>query len=569
MKISFLIEIPASGQKQTLTDLFTETPDFNIKIIGDEYRFFAWGDPICNDTFFDELPAKRSPGFIAESISGHYYYLLIDHQTGETVIGTSLFSILPVYYCKKDGKVFLSDNVFTLARHTGLNTPSPRFVIESLLFNYPLFNHSLVDGISLLDSNSVLVTGGAGIHVVKHTEVDSWFSRNPEPWKRSMGKITDIFLSNVEKYLPEEHYLTALTGGFDGRTLTAAGLYHKRNITCFCFGSDLSGDLGFATDISSKAGIPFRPVLLDGEYVNNFSLEAGRNFILNTSGCGTFARAHYIYSAELLSRLATCLVSGNFGSEIFRTAHTSGVMIAPELYRVFTSEDPDKAMELVKKNPVLKLLNQDMVYGELNGLKEDILRLPCFNSHYDYLDRNMQFYIFVFEEVFRKYFGSEILAQWKSVITRTPFLDRTFLMELLSTGLAGIHAGFMEKNPLRRFKGQVLYASVIRKAAPHLGRFVADKGYSPDDLLSLSGKLRITGIYLRKRKLNTASLSDPMAVREAWSVNRGFFESLPLSGSVFNESEIARLRSALFTNEKARLYSLIFALNNIPQAKTS
>jgi hypothetical protein len=126
----------------------------------------------------------------------------------------------------------------------------------------------------------------------------------------------------------------------------------------------------------------------------------------------------------------------------------------------------------------------------------------------------------------------------------------------------------MEKNPLRRFKGQVLYASVIRKAAPHLGRFVTDKGYSPDDLLSMSGKLRITGIYLRKRRSDATSLSDPMAVREAWSVNRGFFESLPLSGSIFNENEITRLRSALFTNEKARLYSLIFAMNNLPKAKT-
>ncbi|MFN2337329.1 MAG: hypothetical protein ABR560_10210, partial [Bacteroidales bacterium] len=80
-----------------------------------------------------------------------------------------------------------------------------------------------------------------------------------------------------------------------------------------------------------------------------------------------------------------------------------------------------------------------------------------------------------------------------------PFLDARFLRELMGTEYAGIHSEFFEENPFRRYKGQLMYAHIIRKAFPALGRFATDKGYAPDDLLSLPGKLRIAKSYLGKR----------------------------------------------------------------------
>ena len=40
--------------------------------------------------------------------------------------------------------------------------------------------------------------------------------------------MRDVFLETVRKYLPDKNYVHALTGGFDGRTLVSAGIYHKR-----------------------------------------------------------------------------------------------------------------------------------------------------------------------------------------------------------------------------------------------------------------------------------------------------------------------------------------------------
>ncbi|NLE34325.1 MAG: hypothetical protein GX622_04425 [Bacteroidales bacterium] len=560
MKINFLAEIPLNRQEKESRKLFADTPDFSIHLRGDDYEFMAWGDPIFDDRFLHSLPLKRNIWFIAENLAGHYFFIFNDFKKNEIAFGTSPFSVPSVYYCVKGNSIILSDNVYTIARHHGFKSVSARFLIETLLFNYPLFNSSLVEGIFLLDSCSALVAGHSSYRIVRHTAPEEWFANDPVSWRKSIPVMTDIFLSAIEKYLPKEHYLTALTGGFDSRTLAAAGLFHGRTFSGYCFGSAMEGDLCIAAEISSKAEIPFTAVLLDGDYVRHDSLEAGKEFIVSSSGTGTFSRAHYIHAASLLGREARYLITGNFGSEVLRAVHSPGVMISPLLYQAFQARGPEQVMASLKRNPLIRFIAGDAVENELRRIEEDISGLPCFDQRYLGLGRNMQLYLFIFEETFRKYFGSEIAGQWNRLINRTPFLDRHFLKELLSTGLAGVHSRFMERLPGRRYKGQILYASVINRAAPQFGTYVTDKGYRPDDLLTLTGKARMLTGWLKKRVSGGMhSPADPMAVHEAWKHNRAWYESLPVGDDLFNKREIDQLRGPGFSNEKARLYSLIFA----------
>jgi hypothetical protein len=560
MKISFLAKIPGNLPEKHAGITFADRPDLTIHLTGDNFEFMAWGDPIFDDRFMADLPERLSTGFVTGNLSGHYYFCINDIARNEITFGTSPFSIVPLYYCVKDSDIILSDNVFTIAGYAGLRNVSARFIIESLLFNYPLYNCSLVEGITLLESGSALVAATSGIRKVRHTAPEEWFADCPVTWRKSVPAMTDIFLEAVEKYLPGENYLTALTGGFDSRTLVAAGLFHGRTFTGYCFGSAQEGDLGMAAEISSRAGLPFVPVLLDSDYVRNESLEAGKEFITSSSGTGTFSRAHYIYAASLLCNRSGYLVTGNFGSEVLRAVHSPGVMVSPLLYQVFQSDGPEEAVAILKNSALLRFLSADVADNETRNLEEVVSALPCFDVKYRGLGKNMQLYLFIFEETFRKYFGSEITGQWNRVINRTPFLDCHFLRELFSTGLAGVHSGFMEGHPGRRFKGQILYASVINRAAPHLGAYFTDKGYRPDDLLTLTGKARILAGWLRKRmSRGLHPPADPMAVLEAWDHNRSWYESLPVSDDLFNRREIDLLRGPGFSIEKARLYSLIFA----------
>ena len=117
----------------------------------------------------------------------------------------------------------------------------------------------------------------------------------------------------------------------------------------------------------------------------------------------------------------------------------------------------------------LVIIQKEAFLSDWEQCKNDIYSLPCFNPEYKHLSRNQKFYIFVFEEVFRKYFGAEMINQFKYLKNRTPFLDMEFFKAILQTGLAGIHSEFFENNPLKRYKGQVLYAHIIRKAYPQFG----------------------------------------------------------------------------------------------------
>ena len=83
------------------------------------------------------------------------------------------------------------------------------------------------------------------------------------------------------------------------------------------------------------------------------------------------------------------------------------------------------------------------------------MSLPCYNPAYSDLSKNQQFYVIVYEEIFRKYFGSEMVNQFRYIKNRTPFLDIDFLRSIFKTKLAGIHSDLFERNPMKRYKGTV------------------------------------------------------------------------------------------------------------------
>jgi asparagine synthetase B (glutamine-hydrolysing) len=556
--VRFLLEIPLKKQTDDLSGLFITKPEINLHLSEKEFDFMAWGDPVCASNFVQELKQNRNVRFIVNHLFGHYYFIFLDKVTHELFIGNSLFSILPVYFCTYKDNLIISENAFSAGRYNRSSTLSKRFLIETFLFNYPLFNHSAVEGVSLLYSNSYFSVKGNNLTIIRHTCVEDLFTASPLSWHKSTVHMTDVFLETVKKYLPEQQYFNSLTGGFDSRTLAAAGLYCKKAFSCYCFGSDSSRDMVTASSLASSAGLPFMGIPLDREYCEKDSLRNGLEFIINSSGVGTFARAHYPYAAKKLSAQTACLVTGNFGSEIFRAVHVPGVVIAPNLVRVFNESDIETAFQSIEKSHEFYFLNTGEIKNELEDLKQDLSQLPCFNHKYKSLTRNQQFYVFVFEELFRKYFGTEMINQFYYLKNRTPFLDINFIRELFNTGFAGIHSGFFEHNPFKRYKGQMLYAHIISKAFPQFGNINTDKGYKPDDLLTFSGKLRVAKGYLKKQIARRHSPADPYGVSKAWAFNRDFFRKLPVNNKVFNEELAEKEARERPSASLIKFYSLIY-----------
>ena len=534
--VSFLLRVCKEKVVSSTDELFVVRPEPVILLKDDYSELFVWGDPIVDESFASAFLQNRSAGFLLNNASGHFYFVMIDKRKGVVTAGNSIFSILPVYYLETSDALFFSDNAIRLGKYCGRTGLSPKFVTEVILFNYPLSDQSAIDGVKLLSSGSFCRIEKGRMAAVRHFSPEELFVSNPVPWKRAISDAAEVFLASSGKYLPEEPYFNSFTGGFDGRTLSAAGLFHNRTFTAVCFGTERSGDLLSARDATRETGIRLEEISLDDEYVSKASLDNGRDFIYNSSGTGTFERAHYLYSAKYLERGCRCLVTGNFGSEIFRAAHMTGEMISKNLFHLFSGEDAESAFRSIQNSQEFRSLNRDGIRGAWEEIKAELSCLPSFSSEYKQYTRNQRFYIFFLNEVFRKYFGAEMINQFTSIRNRTPFLDMNFLKTLFRSDLAGAYSDFYESNPFKRYKGQMLYAEIIRRAYPALGKPATDKGYRPDDLLSLSGKIRIGKSYIAKKLLRPDLDPDPNAVASAWMANKDYWRSIPSAGDLFNNN---------------------------------
>jgi len=542
--IRFIIEIHLGNKIKQVSSIFISKPGIKLHLKAPFYEFIAWGDPISSSDFQERLGSNPSPEFIVNNLYGHYYYVHFNKNSGELLIGNSLFSILPLYYQYTSKHLTISDNAITIGKHHGIEKVNRQFLLEMMLFNYPLLNESIFEDIHLLPTNSFISISGNKFHIGKHTEIKTYFVNDPISWRKAKHFMPEIFLETTEKYLPSEPYVHALTGGFDGRTLVAAGLYHKRKFSTYSFGSKASKDVNIAHKLSQSIGLPFIEIDLSQEnYLSESSLDCGKEFIFNASGTATFARAHYLYAAKALSSDFRHMVTGNFGSEVFRAVHNPGVVISKNLYTLFELDNPDKAFQIIESSPEFQLIKKQVFKKEWEFLKEEMKGLPCFSIDFIRLSKNQRFYIYVFEEIFRKYFGAEMINQFHYLKNRTPFLDIDFLKSIFNTGFAGIHSGFFEHNPVKRFKGQVLYAHIIRKAYPVLGKILTDKGYKPDDLFTALGVWRITWGYFKKIIGITPVVWDPYGVERAWLANRKYWQSIPINDEYFNINNKGHIKS--------------------------
>lgn len=474
-------------------------------------------------------------------VQGHYRVIVFNKDNKTVAVASSLFGIMPVYYTQKGQHVFISSHLELLAKQTGQKELDKRFILENVLFYYPLFDNTVYKKIKLLASHHLLNITAGNITCSRYFNVTSWFSTDLIPWNKAADKVSDLFIDRVKYYFPDETAAVSLTGGFDGRTLVSCALYHHKKFKAYSFGRKNTSDTTIAAQLANSAGINFSEIELNKEYVANQSLKNGLEFIVNANGTAGFARAHYLYAAKLLQADTRYLITGNFGSEIFRAVHNIGAVISPNLHYLFAEENFNNAIDLIEQSGEFSWLNKESFKTEWDLLKQGLKKLPSFDPQYSSLTRNERFYQYLLEEVFRKYFGAEMVNQSLYLNNRTPFIDAKFLQALYKTTMPGVYSDFMEKNPVKRFKGQVIYAHIIKKTYPAFLNKITDKGYAPGDLLTMTGKASIIGGFVSKKILKKQTAADDSnSVDDAFTHNQSYFKSLHLNDQLFNRLSIEK-----------------------------
>ena len=141
--IEFILEISLKKRITNLAELFVIKPVIELHFQETDHEFIAWGDPIIETEFKGNLSKNLTPEFIVNNLYAHFSFILLNKSNLEIFAGNSMFSILPLYYLRNDDKIVISDNALRIGRNLNIEVVSKRFILETILFNYPLFNGSI------------------------------------------------------------------------------------------------------------------------------------------------------------------------------------------------------------------------------------------------------------------------------------------------------------------------------------------------------------------------------------------------------------------------------------------
>ena len=533
---------------------------------------FIIGD-IVGSPSVDEI-IDKDPESIFKGFPGLYYLLILTLR--EVDVYSSLFGILPVYYAKAGEEILVSSRAgYIKACLNDRVSLNKQWILERILFNHSLDGETPWREIRQLPAHHALKIRNNKESWEKYLAIEDCFADRPKPWRKSLGPMSELFSERCRHYFTCDVNRISFTGGFDGRTLLACALGQKVPVHAYSFGASSNPDITIPKRISAKLGIPYSPIHLDQPDYMHAWLPMGKEMMDRCDGNTSLLHVHYLYSAMKLQG-RECLVTGMFGSELLRALHVSGQVTARPLVDFFMHDEPEEWQRLIMDSPRLQFLNVDYSREELAVVWEKLLAVKKEQRGLG-LSRNQGFYKFIFDETFRKVFGNFILPQLQYAPVRAPYLDFVFIKELLQTGLAGVNNDFFTHNPVKRAKGQMLYARIIQQNHAPLLRELNDKGYRPRALLSPVGKFSISWGWAKKR-LKRRFLPedyDNLAILSAMHRHMILFKGLKIP-EYFDSERIHRLLEStawrdniLQRDNLVRCLSLAWFLNDFKIRKSA
>lgn len=440
-----------------------------------------------------------------QQIRGHYYYFYLTRET--VYIGSSLSGIYPVCYHTEGKKVWIASKASAIAEILPTVRPSRINLLERLLFNFTLLNSTWWENIHLVPADRYLAVRKDKVQVEGVFEIADFFGDPIYKTRRSLGKLIAAFQSEMELFFPDEPFSISFTGGFDSRTIVAAARNAGADFGTYSFGRPSSSDIYFPIRQSKALGIPYTPIYLDEKYLQEHSLAGAYTFLQSSDYNGNFGRPHYTYAAQQLSQSSNFILTGNFGSELFRALHEPGVMISQSLIDLFTAEDDSWKDKLVEAT---NAWDKQYFKREIDQLITQIEEYLAVSKG---LSLNHRFYRFVINDLFRKYFGPEVQMQSQYLNNRTPYLSLPWLMGLNQTIWSGVHARLFEKKINKRMKGQIFYSSFLKRVNKEMYHMQTNKSYSAADVLEfwrlpiLVGKV-VVNRYLKEAEDNENASQD-------------------------------------------------------------
>jgi len=411
------------------------------------------------------------------------FNIITYEEGGNLEVHTDTLNMLPLYKAEgPSGQLVLSSNTSLILQNDWVDsTPDQLALGMQQLFDYTLGEHYFVKGIRRLENARRYSFSSEGISTEILWDVSNLKTDELLPRRQSLELLGEKLHENVNLYAGySEKVLVSLTGGFDGRTNLAVLDKDTANFKCYSYGKLGSKQIEVPANIARNLKFDYQPVYLEEEYQKNYEkYESLATYFSNGTAPVGFGNISYCFSK--LSSYSDTVVTGLLGSEVLRPLHNNQIQVNDQSFAIFLNDNYKQGIAEAIAN------RKEYFFSEVDKKKlqtdlEEYFKENYFDKYKDE-DKTTRFFYFIIQEGMRKYFSQEISIERVYVNTMIPYFDVDFVKLIYQTTWAGIYNGFLGKSKVKRRKGQLLYAHIMKKYKPALLKLKLDRGYNPGDLL--------------------------------------------------------------------------------------
>jgi asparagine synthase (glutamine-hydrolysing) len=345
------------------------------------------GPRLCQSLLLDRYDA-RGTGF-AEDLNGLFSVLLVDEARKRALLLNDRYGIERIYVHERgDTLFFASEAKALLSILPELREWDDQGVAQFLKFGNTIDGRTLFRGIRFLQGGSLWRVEAGRLHRDRYFNPGAWESAQPLDEDTFERRFCEVFRERLPDYLVSERSLgISVTGGLDTRMIMACLPEGHAKAVCYTYagreGETLDVRLG--RKVAESCGLKHHVLRIGEDFLRGFGQYVDRTAYV-TDGCAGPLHAHEIYFTHLAARLAPVRVTGNFGSEIFRSMSTfKGAELARHLLSpALTALVDSVKMPLAGHHPVTQPAFMEVpwhLFGTLAAARSELtVRTPYLDN---------------------------------------------------------------------------------------------------------------------------------------------------------------------------------------------
>lgn len=259
------------------------------------------------------------------NLNGLFAGLLVDLNLRKAFLFNDRYGLERVYLHETNDCLYFASEAKALLRVL----PQTRAfdyqgVTQFLAFGCPLEQRTLFQGISRLPGGSLWTFTEREPQKKQYFSPIEWESQERLSEKEFECRFHETFSRILPRYFQADERLgISLTGGLDTRMIMACTPPAGDNLISYTFSGATRAtlDAQLAAKVAAASNIEHQTIPLQSEFLREFDTHLDRTVWL-TDGCLGVLGAHEVYLNRQARDIAEIRLTGNYGSEILRSAST-------------------------------------------------------------------------------------------------------------------------------------------------------------------------------------------------------------------------------------------------------